>query len=150
MNHVLIVRIPAQEVSDGRKFREYIIESLRAGVVVLTDNVECEVMELPALGGVVLEQVEPVSDNSQRKTSTDESAGMSEAEEKRSILQRLKAYREVNGLGCLKAVARKTGTKGRINDNTLRMILTGDAAPMPIEDWRLIGKALDRLEQQEE
>lgn len=150
MSHVLIVRIPVQEVSDGRKFREYIIESLREGVVVLTDDVACEVMELPTLGGVVIEQMERENGDNSAEAPPVEAAGMSEGEEKRLVLQRLKAYRETHGLGCLKAVAGKTRSKGRINDNALRMILTGDATPMPIEDWRLIGRALDRLEQQEE
>lgn len=71
----------------------------------------------------------------------------SERDEKQAIMQRLRSYREKHGLGCLTDVARATKTKGRINDNTLRMAMVGDGKPLLIDTWRKIGKALDRLEE---
>lgn len=71
----------------------------------------------------------------------------SEREEKQEIMRRLRAYREKHGLGCFSVVAKATKTKGRINDNTLRMIMMGDGKPLLIDTWRKIGKALDRLEE---
>lgn len=70
----------------------------------------------------------------------------SEREEKQAIVQRLIDYRTKHGLGCLAGVAKATRTKGRINDTTLRMILTGDGPVLLIDTWRKIGRALDRLE----
>ena len=64
-------------------------------------------------------------------------------DEKRKILERLKAYRESNGLGCLAAVAKRAGPT--VSDGLLRDMLIGAASP-PMDDWRRIGKALDKLE----
>lgn len=63
--------------------------------------------------------------------------------EKRKILARLKAYRESNGLGCLAVVAKLAGPT--VSDGLLRDMLIGAASP-PINDWRRIGKALEKLE----
>lgn len=57
-NNVLLVRVPAQEAVDGRELRDYILESLTQGVLVLTEDASCEVMELPPLGGVMVEAKE--------------------------------------------------------------------------------------------
>lgn len=71
---------------------------------------------------------------------------MTDAEYKRDVIRRLQEYRKKHGLGCLAAVAKEMRTRGRINDTTLRMLLTGDTALRKMEDWRKIGNALDRLE----
>lgn len=71
---------------------------------------------------------------------------ITDAEYKRDVIRRLQEYRKKHGLGCLAAVARETRTRGRINDTVLRMLLFGDTSVRRIEDWRKIGKALDRLE----
>lgn len=77
-----------------------------------------------------------------------QAVSLEEGAKKRAILQRLIDYRKARPLGCLDKVAKATRTRGRISDNTLRMLLTGDIA-LPIEDWRKIGRALDRLEARE-
>ena len=51
VKNILLVRVPAQESTAGRALRDYILESLPLGVLVLADDVSCEVMELPDLGG---------------------------------------------------------------------------------------------------
>lgn len=71
-----------------------------------------------------------------------------EATEKRAILQRLKDYRTSQGPGCLQAVARATRTRGRISATKLLDMILGDCPPMRIEDWRKIGRALDKLEEE--
>ncbi len=141
---ILLVRVPVLESVDGRALRDYVLESLKLGVLVLMDGVECEVMELPQLGKVEV-VTKPQAPPAQKAAAE----ASSEGDEKRKILQRLTEYRKTHGLGCLKAVASATRTKGQINDNTLRMILTGDAPSMPIEDWRRINRALQRLEAKE-
>lgn len=49
-NNILLVRAPAEVAMDGRELRDYILDSLPLGVLVLPDDVSCEVMELPPLG----------------------------------------------------------------------------------------------------
>lgn len=51
-NSILLVRVPAEETVVGRELRDYILESLACGVLALTEDATCEVMELPTLGGV--------------------------------------------------------------------------------------------------
>ena len=50
-NNILLVRVPTLEAVNGRELRDYILESLAKGVLVLTEDASCEVMELPPLGG---------------------------------------------------------------------------------------------------
>ena len=65
--------------------------------------------------------------------------------EKRRILQRLKEYRAANGPGCLEEVSQRTRTRGGVlSVMTLRDVLNGDAV-LPVQDWRRIGRALDKL-----
>lgn len=149
-NNILLVRVPAVEAVNGRELRDYILESLAQGVLVLTEDASCEVMELPPLGGVEVVPGEtprraPSQSLAEPMTASPEGGPeTAEGEEKRAILQRLTDYRKAGTLGCLNKVARATRTKGRISDNTLRMLLTGDTV-LPIEDWRRIGRALDTL-----
>lgn len=94
VNRILLVRVPAEKAVDGRELRDYILESLERGVLVLTEDASCEVMELPALGGVTVAaepQAPPVP--------ADSPEGPSEGDEKRAILRRLTEYRKVHGLG---------------------------------------------------
>ncbi len=142
-NRLLLVRVPSSEAVDGRALRDYILESLERGVLVLTEDASCEVMELPALGGVeaAAEQAPP---------SPADSPGPSEGDEKREILRRLTEYRKVHGLGSLEAVSVKTAhnKSQRISADKLRSILTDGASPGPMEQWWKISRALDKLEQE--
>lgn len=64
--------------------------------------------------------------------------------EKMEIYERLAAYRGTPPrLGVLTAVSGLTG--GKVSADELRDILNGRIS-LPIEKWRLIGKALDELE----
>lgn len=160
-NHILIVWMPGDQISDDRAYRDYVLESVRAGVLVLPSDAACEVMELPLLGGVEVvpgdtpsqssalpvtappvgpsqSPAEPVTAPPEGEPGEPGEPGEAEGAEKRAILRRLTDYRAAHGRGCLDGVAKATRTRGRINDNTLRMLLTGD--------WRRIGRALDRLE----
>lgn len=51
-SNILLIRVPAEASVDGRDLRDYVLESLERGVLVLTDDASCEIMELPQLGGV--------------------------------------------------------------------------------------------------
>lgn len=61
--------------------------------------------------------------------------------EKREIHDRLLAYREANGIGCLAPLA--AAAKG-VSQEDLRMML--GSAPMPLPKWIAVGKALDKIE----
>lgn len=148
-NNIFLVRVPTQEAVDGRELRDYILESLERGVLVLTEDASCEVLELPPLGEVaVVEPPETTPAREPEEGNTPAPAG-SDAEVKQAIIQRLKAYRTAQGLGSLEALSVKTAhQKGkRVSAETLRNIC-GDGAPkMPLEDWLKIEKALNTLEQ---
>lgn len=103
-------------------------------------------MELPTLGGVNIRKIgelKGIEGNSGLPSLIQD-----DAEEKRSILQRLIEYRKRNGLGCLDKMAEKTAhfKADRLSAETLRMIITGDAPKMGIYVWKKISKALDALE----
>ena len=144
---------------DGRELRDYILESLASGVLVLTEDASCEVMELPPLGGVEIsrEQTEPeapagtlgmidmlsyTSEDADEPPPVEITAGRNR-EEKQAILERLREYRRTHGLGCWTEVARKAG--GTITPELIRDMLLGLESP-PIADWRKIAKTLDALE----
>ena len=70
----------------------------------------------------------------------------SDGEKKRAILQRLKAYRAANGLGCLDAEAKAARSPKTITAMVLRDVLLGSAV-LEMKDWLKIGRALDKLEE---
>ena len=149
-NSILLVRVPAQAAVDGRELGDYILESLAQGVLVLTEDASCEVMELPSLGGVETGedqapqvQEPPVEAGPAQKKVVFGGPG---ASEKRKIMDRLKAYRLVHGLGCWTAVAKASG--GKLSEDQLRDMAAGSVA-LPISEWRLADKALDKMEQKE-
>lgn len=155
-NNILLVRVPTQEAVDGRELRDYILESLARGVLVLTEDASCEVMELPPLGGVKIqaESLEPstaVGPAPSAATAVEAAITnqhQAQAEEKRAIVQRLKDYRNTYGRGCLEKVSEKTAHRkeSRMSADTLRDIAADCAPKMGLTEWRKISKALDALE----
>lgn len=142
-NRIFLVRVPETEINRLRELRDHILESLSKGVLVLPEDATHEVIELPPIDGVKLELGEealPPEPEAPAPTS-------SEAKEKQTILQRLIDYRSLHGLGTLEAVAQKTAHNKnvRLSSDTLRRVLAGDIR-LSIDDWRKIGRALDRLE----
>lgn len=160
-NSILLVRVPAQESVDGRELRDYILESLSLGVLVLTEDTTCDVLELPPLGGVVVtltEQVMPAVERPDLATETGQPimdvgpeqkmVGLMgpKAGEKRVIMEKLKAYRRKYGLGHWPEVVKASG--GKLTDDQLRDMCAGTAV-FPISEWRLADKALDKLYEKE-
>lgn len=147
---ILVVTVPAGRIEPTTfgQFREYVIESILRDVLVVDDETTLQIMEVPAVDLPVAVEEAPQAQPAQKPEPKPDPAPetLSEREEKQKILERLKQYREKNGLGCLSAVARKACRKG-ITDNILRMLLQGDATAT-IQDWRAIGKALDKLEEE--
>lgn len=159
-NNILLVRVPETKLENLRALRDFILESLvPGGLLVLPEDVTLEVIELPTLGGVLVaargqelleaEQSDLTTEAEERITNPDPPAtDQSEVAEKRAIVQRLKDYRSANGRGCLDKVSEKTAHRkeARISADTLRDI-AGDCAPkMELSEWRKIARALDSLE----
>ena len=65
-------------------------------------------------------------------------------EEKKMILARLRTYRAEHGLGCWKRLAR-----GKVVTEELLRGVLADARPLTRREWRAIGRALDKAEEQE-
>ena len=158
-NNILLVRVPTLEAVNGRELRDYILESLAKGVLVLTEDASCEVMELPPLGEVaVVETGQAILTTEQPDSSVEAegqitnpelpAADQSGGAEKRAIVQRLKDYRSAHGRGCLDKVSEKTAHRkeARISADVLRDIATDRAQKMELSEWRKIARALDALE----
>lgn len=160
-NSILLVRVPTQEAVNGRKLRDYILESLAQGVLVLTEDASCEVMELPPLGGLMVtltEQVMPAVERPELAAETGQPIMEADPEqklvgligpragEKRVIMERLQAYRKKYGLDCWPAVVKASG--GKLSDDQLRDMCAGTAV-LPISEWHLADKALDKLYEKE-
>ena len=139
---VLLVRMDIHSGVDHIALRDYILESLALGALILGMDDTYEIMELPPLGSV---EVKPLKTESEPAPIPDSGKG----EEKRAILQRLKDYRAENGLGSLEKLSAKTAhQKGkRLSAETLRFLCAGGAPKMPMTDWRKISRALDLLAQ---
>ena len=97
MRDVLIVRAPQLKRECLEELRDYVVESLHRGVLVVPEGMELEVLALP----------EPGEENAGPDASEEPSAVPTGrgAEEKRAIQEKLKAYRRAHGLGCFQAVA---------------------------------------------
>ena len=139
---VLVVKVKAAcGIEELAAMREYVIESVRRGVLVLDAGTSHSVEELPDIGTsgpLVVSLREDVF------PKTSPAGGKPHAEEKLEILTRLRAYREANGLGCLNDLARKTRDKN-VTADFLRLLLVGEAQA-GIATWRRISSALANLE----
>lgn len=152
-SNILLVRVPTREAANSRELRDYILESLERGVLVLTEDASCEVLELPPLGGVVVESTKalPAPELEDGDTPASQVPAGRDADMKRVIVQRLKDYRAAHGLGSLEALSAKTAhQKGRrIPAEMLRHICGGGAPKMELSEWQKIARALDVLESQD-
>ena len=170
---VFVAFLPDWTRERAEELRDHIAESLPLGCAVLPEEITSQIITVPDLGGVriwsgldldpggyiqrgeltVSEQdgltyVEAENDGPQEAVAvgSQKSTASKVAEEKRAILARIKAWREAHGPGCLNVLAKKVGHG--ITAETLRDLCLG-AVKLPIEDWRRINKALDKLEEEE-
>lgn len=156
MAKVMILRIP--EPGKGlcmEEMRDYVLECLQLGLLVLGSDVSCEVVDVPDLGGVTIfgadvdasqfisrpppgpTQLQPdppaEPDPGQRKFMGPHAA------EKRAVYDRLLCFRQARGLGCLRELV-----GGDLTEAMLRSALLGEK--LKISDWGLIAQALARTE----
>ena len=170
---VFVAFLPDWTLERAAELRDHIAESLPLGCAVLPEEITSQIITVPDLGGVKiwsgldldpggyiqrgeltvreeggLTNVEAANDGPQEAVAADakKSTASKVGEEKRAILARLKAWREAHGPGCLNVLAKKVGHG--ITAEMLRDLCLG-AVKLPIEDWRRINKALDKLEEEE-
>ena len=152
---VLVVRAPGRSDPQLRALRDFLLESLALGVLVLGQHDTFALELFPDLGGVVCRAAQMPGDREEAEPTKEQERLLREhptpgkvltgqnAQEKQTILSRLRVYRKARGLGCLEEVAREAGTG--FTEDLLRGLLTGDSS-ISIPQWRKLNKALDKLE----
>lgn len=158
---VLVVRLSAAESEErARQIRDYVVESLALGVMVVDPGTNLHLEYYPPLGGVtctVQEETEKEEPEGEEGTERPDKSGADQpdaehaatyvgpgARVKKRILARLTSYRKTHGLGCLRQVAELAGKP--LTEEILRMTLLGEVK-QPLEVWKQIDRALDALEQ---
>lgn len=159
---VLVVRLSAAESEErARQIRDYVVESLALGVLVVDPGTNLHLEHYPPLGGVtctVQEETEKEEPEGEEGTEQPDESGADQpdaehaaahvgpgARVKKRILARLTSYRKTHGLGCLRQVAELAGKP--LTEEILRMTLLGEVE-QPLEVWKQIDRALDALEQE--
>lgn len=156
---VLVMRVPNLTDQAREALRDYVVESLSLGVLVIGPGFNYSLERFPQLGGVLCrgeqpegmeepeegpEEGEPQPEELIREHGVFQPVlNGRKAGEKQRILARLKAYRKAHGLGCLEEVAREA--RGEVTSGLLRDMLIGAASP-GIAQWRQVKTALDKLE----
>lgn len=160
---VLVVRLSAAESEErARQIRDYVVESLALGVLVVDPGTNLHLEHYPPLGGVtctVQEETEKEEPEGEEGTEQPDESGADQpdaehaaahvgpgARVKKRILARLTSYRKTHGLGCLRQVAELAGKP--LTEEILRMTLLGEVK-QPLEVWKQIDRALDALEQED-
>lgn len=162
---VLVIYMPVGRVTKLNETRDYVVESLRKGVLVLEHGTHMEVKRIPWLGmkdlavAVVLTE-EPACDNEPKeekpvKEKTVPKSGTkvlrehsvaflgAGGAEKKQIYQRLRAYRQESGLGCWDALVTAV-RKSSVTADVLRQLYGGEIS-MSLAEWKAIDKGLDKL-----
>lgn len=115
MSKVLVVTVPAAPDGDLCQMRDYVKESLEQGVLVVGAGVQWELLELPELGGVWVQNTGSPGEVStsaiSKATNLEDKAAFAGygAKEKRRIYERLRKYRDHHGLGSLEPLADAAG-----------------------------------------
>lgn len=148
IHQVLVIQLPRGDrgEADLTAYRDYVVASLAQGVLVLGSGTTWAVETVPSLGGVQIQRDAGIlrAHSVQGPKADPKPDRPNPWREKKETLERLQQYRQAGGLGCLEAVSSRCG--GDLTADKLRGVLTGAEKP-PIEQWRLIRRALDQLEE---
>lgn len=156
MAKVMILRIPEPGKEPCmEEMRDYVLECLQLGLLVLRSDVSWEFVDVPDLGGVTIfgadvDAFQFISRLPQGPTQlqpdppAEPDPGQSKfmgphAAEKRAVYDRLLCFRQARGLGCLRELV-----GGDLTEAMLRSALLGEK--LKISDWGLIAQALARTE----
>ena len=166
---VLVVRLPEKGNDNAREIRDYIIECLQLGVMVVGQGLTYKLEELPDLGGVKVfggpgnedgfllkgsfERVEslPAEEPPEqpgdppprpaRKRRSEAEIAEAERLEKRRIMDRFRNYRKTGGLGCFNPLAQRCG----ISASELRDLHNG-VTVADLKTLKKIDKGLDKMD----
>lgn len=146
MSSVLVVTVPSALDGDLFQMRDYVRESLELGALIVGKGVQWELLELPQLGDVRVQDPGGTGTDGPSETPDEPEGEVAftgyGAKEKRRIYEALRRYRDRHGLGSLEPLAEAAGQG--LTATELRGALLGGKLPM--ETWRAIGSALDRLD----
>lgn len=149
---VLVVRIPEKGNDNASEIRDYIIECLKMGVLVVGQGLTYKLETMPDLGGVQVfggletaaEYTDPAESGApqrpKRKRRSEAEIAEEERLEKRRIMDRFRNFRKINGLGCFKPLAQQCG----ISDSELRDLHNG-ATVADLKILKKIDKGLDKM-----
>lgn len=149
IKHVLVVSSPQKTIDELRETRDYIMECLSVGVMVLSPGMGYELVEFPPISGVcVANEDHPVL---RAKDSIPvvvvgggkKSPPPTVKSEKIIARDKLLAYRAKEGLGCLGRLASAIG--GKVNAETLRNVINGEES-LTADQWWRVSKAIDALQ----
>ena len=137
-HQVLVIQLPRGDrgEADLTAYRDYVVESLAQGVLVLGSGTTWAVEVLPGLGGVQIKRDPGIlrAHSVPGPKPEPQPPRPNPWREKKETLEQLQQYRQ--------AVSSRCG--GDLTADKLRGVLTG-AEKLPIEQWRLIRRALDQL-----
>ena len=122
-NSVLVFYMPVGKPVKLNEMRDYVVESLRKGVLVLDHGTMMELKQIPKLGSieVVVEEPKPAAEQPKKpeKKVPESGTGLlrnhdikfmgNGGEEKRRIHQRMCAYRAEKGMGSWEALVAAVG-----------------------------------------
>lgn len=144
---VLVIKCGKQTVEELRELRDFAVESLARGVLVLGLGCSWSVEDLPERVQVDVPRLMGKAETGLlREKSIEFSVGPQPitgagAKRKREILDRLTKYRKTHGQGCFASLE---GAQG-VNANLLRGLLTGETKA-DMATWEEVDNALDKLE----
>lgn len=146
---VLVVSSPQKTIDELRETRDYIMECLSVGVMVLSLGMGYELVEFPPLSGVCVANEEHPILRAKNLIPTVVVGGGKKSppptvkSEKIIARDKLLAYRAKEGLGCLGRLASATG--GKVNAETLRNVINGEET-LTSDQWQRVSKAIDALQ----
>lgn len=151
MRQILLVSLDPSAPArvDVAALRDYCIESILKGVLVLGPGATAELMDVPDVEPTVpVVQIEPMEvgtpppdpePEADSEVAAKEDASV--AAEKSAIHARLYNYRQANGLGCFAPLARRLRCKQERIRGLYDCTVHGS-----VEEWRRVARALDALE----
>ena len=146
---VLVIKCGKQTMEELRELRDFAVESLARGVLVLGLGCSWSVEDLPELLKVDAPRLTGKAEaegellrekNIEFRVGPQIITGAG-AKRKLEILDRLTKYRKTHGQGCFASLE---GAKG-VNATLLRGLLTG-LTKADMQTWEAVDKALDKLE----
>ena len=145
---VLVVSSPQKTIDELRETRDYIMECLGMGVMVLSPGMGYEFVEFPPISGVCVANEEYPILRAKHLIPTVVLGGGKKSppptvkSEKIIARDKLLDYRDKEGIGCLGKLAKATGNK--ISSETLRNVINGEET-LTSDQWQRVSKAIDAL-----